>query len=60
MTQLDNGKAEEGLEVAERACSPFLKQKPEAHFLRAELLEMVGREDEARDAYKLVLDEVKS
>lgn len=47
------------LEVAERACSPFLRWRPEAHFFRAELLERMGKTDEARKVYKRVLSEVR-
>lgn len=49
---------EAALEVTERACSPFLQWRPEALFFRAELLERVGRTDDARGVYKRVLSEV--
>lgn len=45
--------------MAERACSPFLRWRPEALFFRAELLERVGRTDEARAVYQRVLSEVR-
>lgn len=50
---------EAALEVANRACSPFLRWRPEAHFFRAELLERLGRKDEARGVYQRVLSEVR-
>lgn len=46
------------LEVAERGCWPLLQRRPEAHFLRAEFLERLGRLDDARAAYQKVLTEV--
>ncbi|CBN75000.1 conserved unknown protein [Ectocarpus siliculosus] len=49
---------ESALEVAERACSPFLRWRPEALFFKAELLERVGRKEEARNVYQHVLSEV--
>ncbi|CAM9734576.1 unnamed protein product, partial [Ascophyllum nodosum] len=49
---------EAALEVAERACSPFLQWRPEALFFRAELLERIGRTDDARGVYRRVLSEV--
>ncbi|CAN0491338.1 unnamed protein product [Ectocarpus sp. 12 AP-2014] len=50
---------ESALEVAERACSPFLRLRPEALFFKAELLERVGRKEEARNVYQHVLSEVR-
>lgn len=50
---------EAALEVAERACSPFLQWRPEALFFRAELLERAGRTDDARGVYHRVLSEVR-
>ncbi len=50
---------EAALEVANRACSPFLRWRPEALFFRAELLERLGRKDEARGVYQRVLSEVR-
>ena len=50
---------EAALEVAERACSPFLQWRPEALFFRAELLERIGRTDDARGVYRRVLSEVR-
>lgn len=44
--------------MAERACSPFLRWRPEALFFKAELLERVGRKEEARRVYENVLSEV--
>ena len=49
---------ESALEVADRACSPFLKWRPEALFFRAELLERAGRTEDARAVYHRVLSEV--
>ncbi|CAN0151198.1 unnamed protein product [Ectocarpus fasciculatus] len=49
---------ESALKVAERACSPFLRWRPEALFFKAELLERVGRKEEARKVYQRVLSEV--
>ena len=46
------------LEVADRACSPFLQWRPEALFFRAELLERTGRMEDARAVYHRVLSEV--
>ncbi|CAN0313914.1 unnamed protein product [Pylaiella littoralis] len=49
---------ESALEVAQRACSPFLRWRPEALFFQAEVLERLGRSDEARGVYQKVLSEV--
>lgn len=48
------------LGVAQRACSPFLRWRPEALFFQAELLERLGRKDEARGVYQRVLSDVRS
>lgn len=50
---------ESALEVAQRACSPFLRWRPEALFFQAEVLERLGRKDEARAVYQRVLSEVR-
>lgn len=49
---------ESALEVAQRACSPFLRWRPEALFFQAEVLERLGRSGEARGVYQKVLSEV--
>ena len=46
--------------MTRRACSPFLRWRPEALFFQAELLERLGRKDEARGVYQRVLSDVRN